>query len=130
MTADLPIDSYTIKRDVDFEILEQDYEDEMTATQALNEEIRRAAADLDADKVLAEDNDADLTEAMPLATVVEIDATAQLPAEQVPLSDLDDTGVNETLTVNMTADDETAEMPAANADDQTIEMPFKSGKVS
>ena len=38
-------DNYTISKEVDYDILEQDYEDEMTATQLLNEEIQKAAED-------------------------------------------------------------------------------------
>ncbi|MDH3664625.1 MAG: hypothetical protein OEU92_32195, partial [Alphaproteobacteria bacterium] len=33
---------YTVSKEVDYKIVEQDYEDEMTATQALNEEILNA----------------------------------------------------------------------------------------
>src|SRR5690606_22072221 len=36
-------EEYTLDKDVDYKILEQDYEDELTATQALNAEIARAA---------------------------------------------------------------------------------------
>jgi hypothetical protein len=36
---------YTVSNEVDYTVLEQDYEDEITATQALSEEIRRAAED-------------------------------------------------------------------------------------
>ena len=36
---------YTVSKEVDYQVLEQDYEDEMTATQALNEEIMKAAED-------------------------------------------------------------------------------------
>ena len=41
-------DGYTLNKEVDYQILEQDYEDELTATQALelNAEIERAAAEL------------------------------------------------------------------------------------
>ena len=42
-------DGYTLNKEVDYQILEQDYEDELTATQALelNTELERAAAKLD-----------------------------------------------------------------------------------
>lgn len=42
-------DGYTLNKEVDYQILEQDYEDELTATQALelNTELERAAAELD-----------------------------------------------------------------------------------
>jgi hypothetical protein len=38
-------DDYTVSNEVDYKVLEQDYEDEMTATQALSEEIMKAAED-------------------------------------------------------------------------------------
>ena len=73
-------DNYTISKEVDYDILEQDYEEEMTATQALNEEISRAAAELsrELDETVS---DAE-TAAMPLATVTELDVTAQLPTQE------------------------------------------------
>jgi hypothetical protein len=101
--------NYTINKQVDYQVLEQDYEDEMTATQALNEEIARVANELAAR--LEEDDDDNVTTAMPLATVTELDITAQMPAQNDELSDLDDTGVNEAITVNTAAEEETVEMP-------------------
>ena len=102
-------ESYTISKEVDFDVVEQDYEDELTATQALNEEIARAATELAA---RMEDSSDDETTALPLATVTELDITAQMPAQNDDISDLDDTGINEAVTVNTPADDETVEMPA------------------
>jgi len=94
-------------------VLEQDYEDEMTATQALNHEIARAAAELtDRMEIEVDGSTGDETTALPLASVTELDVTAQMPAQNDELSDDDDTGVNEVLTVNMEPDDETVEMPA------------------
>ena len=107
--------NYTINNEVDLEVLEQDYEDELTATQALNEEITRAALELAERMEHDENGDDDLTAAMPLASVTELDVTAQMPAQNDDASDLDDdadaTGVNEAITVNNAADDETVEMP-------------------
>jgi len=117
-------DNYTISKEVDYEILEQDYEDELTATQALNLEIARAAAEL-ADHI---DGDNDATTAMPMATVTELDVTAQMPARNDDMADPDATGVNEVPTVNMSADDKTAEMRIADHDDETAEMRIESGK--
>lgn len=105
------VDNYTISQEVDYQIIEQDYEDEMTATQRLNEEIARAATALEQCTDTAE---------LPLASVTELDVTAQLPQQEVELSDLDDTGINEALTVNMKTDD--------HDDGDTVEMPAKSGK--
>jgi len=97
---------YTVSQEVDFKVLEQDYEDELTATQALNQEIAKAAAEL-TDRL--DEDHGDETAEMPLATVTELDVTAQLPAKNDEISDLDDTGVNPT--VNMEATDNTVEMP-------------------
>jgi len=104
--------NYTINKQVDYQVLEQDYEDEMTATQALNLEISRAAAELTANmEIEANDSAGNETAALPLATVTELDVTAQMPAQNDEISDLDDTGVNEAITRNTAADDETVEMP-------------------
>ena len=98
--------SYTISRDVDYDILEQDYEDELTATQALNQEIERAAAELAKDTGEAPDDH----------------ATAALPVSSY---DPDDTNA---VTMNMSRDDETAEMSVAN-DDETTEMEIEGATV-
>ncbi len=132
-------DNYTISKEVDYDILEQDYQEELTATQQLNEEIARAAAELSStldDKVEDEE-----TSALPLATVTELDVTAQLPthddetaemelpqdetAEMPARHDPNDTAA---VTVNMTADEKTAEMLVAN-DDETAEMEIEGGKI-
>jgi hypothetical protein len=103
------VEHYTINKQADFHVLEQDYEDELTATQALNEEIARAAAELVAG-MDTNDSDEDITAEMPLATVTELDITAQMPAQNDPISDPDATGVNEEITISTAADDETVEM--------------------
>lgn len=108
--------NYTINKEVDYHVLEQDYEDEFTATQALNKEITRAAAEL-AKRMEDDEPDRDETMALPLASVTELDITAQMPAQNDDNSDLDDT-VSEAITVNQTADE------------STVEMPVKSGKKS
>jgi len=115
---------YTVSQEVDYKIVEQDYEDEMTATQALNAEIQKAAEDL---AVRMDDDAGDATSEMPLATVHELDVTAQLPAndpqeQELVISDDDDTGINPT--VNMEAEDKTAEMK----EDNTVEMPRGGSK--
>ena len=122
-------DNYTISKEVDYNILEQDYQEELTATQALNEEISRAAAELSStlDETVSDDE----TSALPLATVTEIDVTAQMrtqsdeTVEMEPAIDPNDTAA---VTVNLPTDDETAEMPVAN-DDETAEMEISGGRV-
>jgi pilus assembly protein FimV len=131
--------TYTINKEVNLDILEQDYEDELTATQALNAEIERAAAEIMADKKAAnaeevnDTNDRMTTEetvavAAP-ATVTDLDATAHIPLDGEDIGDLDDTGINESVTVKMTADDFTVEMREADNDDDTMEIAHDGGKV-
>lgn len=112
------LEQYTINKEVDFQVLEQDYEDELTATQALNEEITRAAAELVAAQKRQDIPEDDATTEMPLATVTELDITAQMPIQNDAISDPDATGVNEAIAANDADDDDTAEMP------------IESGKVS
>lgn len=111
-----PIDteSPTLSGDGDFRILEQDYEDELTATQALNAELAAAARKLsrqlhaDADDsaepelptVESVALDMDLAAALPRSG--NDDTTAIEPTVEVP-GDLDDTGVNEEITTQMPA---------------------------
>jgi hypothetical protein len=46
---------YTVSKEVDYKIVEQDYEDEMTATQALNEEILNATTQAAANEASKDD---------------------------------------------------------------------------
>ena len=118
-------DSYTINREVDFDILEHDYEDELTATQALNVEIARAAEKLS--KQVDGDIDDDPTAGLPLASVTELD-TVQMPARDKMEDTLtEDDFLVETATVMMN-EDGTVEMPSADNDDEP-ELDVDSGKV-
>ena len=103
--------------DADYLVLEQDYEDEMTATQALNLEIAHAAAELTASMEIdgianAGKNTGDETTALPLASVTELGATARNERLSTP----DETETSEAITIN------------TNTDDDTVEMPIESGK--
>ncbi|MGB5255806.1 MAG: hypothetical protein WBN44_01015 [Woeseiaceae bacterium] len=114
-------DAYSINTQVDLEILEQDYEYELTATQALNAEILRAAEELAADNTVSSDDydvTSELAAATPLATVTELDVTAQLPSSHEAESSADETGIHEAATV---------EMPLAE-NDETAEMDIDKGK--
>jgi hypothetical protein len=105
-------DDYTVSHEVDYKVLEQDYEDEFTATQALNNEIVRAAAELAA-RMDEEFGDQEDTSEISMASVTALDITAQLLANNDDdFSDLDDTGINEAITADMRMDDITVEMPA------------------
>lgn len=88
---------YTISQEADYQIVEQDYEDELTATQSINKEIAKAAAAL-VDRMVESDDDK--TSELPLASVTELDITAQLPAHEDELiGDQDDTGINPTINI-------------------------------
>ena len=119
-----PTDHYTINSEADFEILEQDYEDELTATQALNKEIQRAAEQLAVDAADTVNDDYDITSevtaATPLASVTELDATAEMPSRDDDAGDEDETGIHEAATIEipLAENDETAEMAV---DDDTVD---------
>ena len=74
---------YSINKEVDFQAIEQDYEDEMTATQALNEEIARAATEIALNKDDGGDvsDDDDATVQSPTSVAEQLDITAEMPAE-------------------------------------------------
>ncbi len=69
--------AYTPSDELDYKIVEQDYEDEFTATQLLNKEIAEAALKLSDDD--EGEPDSDEKSAMPLASVTDLDVNAQLP---------------------------------------------------
>jgi hypothetical protein len=134
-------DGYTISQEVDYSIVEQGYEhEELTATQALSDEIELAAAELvqsldegiadrlgetmveeasELQKSLQSDDETDPDfEPKHIATVTPID-TAVIRAGR----ELDNTIAK--------TDDETTEMSqAAGAEDITTEMPVRTGKRS
>ena len=115
---DEDVDEYTLSKEVDYQILEQDYEDEMTATQALNMEIEKAAREL-AER-MDDDFNAETAE-MPASKDPEITAelTANLPTSvDAQNEDFEDTGVNPAVTAKLqTADGEiTIEMESGRID--------------
>jgi len=120
-------DGFTVNQESGYSLLEQDYEEELTATQALNLEIERAAAELAKD--LDETTGDEKTAIMPDH---EVDATAEMPARDneatVEFEASYDPNDTNAVTVNMSNEDKTAEMPVAN-DDETVEMDVESGKV-
>lgn len=86
---------YTVSSEVDYTVLEQDYQDELSATQALNEEIARAAAELNKSMDAGDSN-------ISQASIAALDVTAQLPANNDEEYGDDDVG----------EDDITAKFPA------------------
>lgn len=108
--------SYTISNEVDLEILERDYEDELTATQALNAELARAAAEVTRSNKSGEAVDdyevtSEMTAGLPSAPINELDATTEMPIRGKQGDDID-TDIHEAVTIEMPAaeNDETAEI--------------------
>jgi hypothetical protein len=144
-SADDDTEEYTLNREVDYKILEQDYQEEFTTTQALNEEIARAALELaqTMGRRIDEDDALDATAEMPLKSVdssnvsavteslaarTEPEITAELATNLLRsgeavnddlIGGLDDTGVNEELT---------AELPHSD-NDATAEMDIEGGRI-
>lgn len=121
-------DPYTLSQEVDYQILEQEYEDEITATQAVNMEIERAARelanDLDESVIIESDTlSSEETAALPIAKIAELEATASVPVG----FDVDpaqiDTGLNDDITVNFNLGDSDD-----GRDDQTVEVYIQSTK--
>ena len=110
---------YTLSQDVDYKILEQDYEDVMTATRACSAELQKAAEELAA---RMDHETGDATVDMPLATVHELEVTAQIPAiKKQEISDDGDT--RSELTDSMDTVGDTVEM----GEEKTVEV-RKGGK--
>ncbi len=144
-------DSYTINQETDYKILEQDYEDELTATQALNKEIERAAAELTSRLENGNKTDDDeATTEMQFANVTELDVTANVRAGNDDQDDKGNTAAdatddntsqdNTSITARLTAEDKTVEMQPAATDktveivsqdgESTVEMEIESGRVN
>ena len=133
-------DNYTVSQEIDYQILAQDYEDEMTATQALNIEIEKAAAQIA--KSMDQSEKDDLTAELQLATVTELELGAR-QSEPANDSDGDPDGeqrtttgeilsLGDSLTLVMPNEDNTDRLPAEEdtvetpRDDNTVEMPRKT----
>ena len=112
-------ENYTLSKEVDYRILEQDYEEELTATQALNVQIEEAARELAANlgeavtvesETLAGDEAAALDLGSPSAseTVAALDDTAFDDSLTINLDSLDETGVNEELGIDFDVGESTA----------------------
>ena len=99
-------DTYTINDEidandpVDFDPMGTMIDDELAATQALSEEIEKAAADL----ASSADSGGETSIEMQLTSLSELDLTSELEAQN---DDYDDD-----ITARIEADDETVEMPA------------------
>ncbi len=131
-------DKLDMTTEFDYHILERDYEDELSATQALNVEIEQAARELQ-DRLGADAEDSGvISVAADLEGTAEV--TAEMPRDMVPAAgiagnealdagdSLDDTDVTEValddaLTSKLPDSDETVEMDP----DATVERRSKTG---
>jgi hypothetical protein len=104
-------EEYTVNKDIDYSILEQDYEDEFSATQALNAEIARAACALSKQFGKNEMGDtlADTTNEKMNDSVSDAFSEAFIAASDDETSLLPYSG-------DSSADDETTALPAAAAE--------------
>jgi len=99
--------------------IEQQFEDELTASLALNMETEQAAADLTKSmEIEVFDKADDNTSELPLATVTELDATALLPARDEKVLSADASEDSESTTSTTITDED------------TVEIPIESGKSS
>ncbi len=119
-------DDYTIVDEIGQDVLERDYEDELSATQLLHAEIEKAASELaetigedsptevasldetddvddNAGKIVGSQDDTSIE--MQLTNLSELDLTATLEAQN------DDVGDDLDVTAKIEADDKTVEMP-------------------
>ena len=71
-----------------------------------------------------DDSDSGGKSDMSLASVTALDVPSSLPAKNDDISDTDD---DDAVTVNMTSNDQTAEMPAQNID-VTADLEIQTGK--
>lgn len=116
---------YTLSQEIDYKILEQDYEDEMTATQALNQEIAKAAQELALQRDAEDESDEEPTaEEMSLASVTALEVTAMMPSTN-DSDDNENPDIDESATLRIDSEDNTVEMPARDDGDDTAEMPIK-----
>ncbi|MBT8092771.1 MAG: hypothetical protein KJN77_07025 [Gammaproteobacteria bacterium] len=119
----LLLNDNTVDPSIAFDILEQDYEDELSATQAVNLDVARAALGLTAfTEGISEDSaelalDDDETAAMSVASVTDLAAAEK-----------NDVAANDDATSEFSLDDATVEMPSVD-DDKTEIMSRKRRKL-
>jgi hypothetical protein len=156
---DTVAEEYTLDKEIDYKILEQDYEDELTATQALNAEIARAAlalskqfgknemgdtltdtvndeVDATAAAVFGEAFDEvfdDKTSLLPVRDEAGPDgATTALPAAETGHPESDETtqlSVSSTMTLDDTANEEIALEVPAAENDPSVEVEIETAMV-
>jgi hypothetical protein len=121
----------------DLTILEQDYEDELSATQSLHMDVTQAAlmlsAEMEGAKNAATSDDAgsddDETAAMSLAGVTDFGVNTQFEADNDDAITInDELTFDDQLTIHLSDNEETVEMPIAD-NDKTREMPAKGANL-
>jgi hypothetical protein len=130
-------DEVTAESTIDLTILEQDYENEMTAIQAVNKDITEAAMILAGETGVEEgpaasgdlNFDDDETAAMSLAEVSDFDVKTHMGADTDEVIILDeDVSFDDEFTMQLSNDEETVEMPTVD-DEKTRKMPAKGAKL-
>ena len=126
-TVEQPRDIVT---DIDLTILEQDYEDEFSATQVLQLELTQAA------QKLVQDMDLDMSDAAEIS--MDEDATAEMSLASLSDDDVkhgldagndSDAVALEELTLGMFGEEETVEIPKVD-EDKTRKMPRRDVKMN
>ena len=130
-------DEVTAESTIDLTILEQDYENEMTLTQALSMDITQAAMILanetGVEKSPEESDgaslDDDATAAMALAEVTDDDVNTHLEGDSDEVITLEeDMNFDDQFTMHLSNDEETVEMPTVD-DEKTRKMPAKGANL-
>ncbi|MGI9202447.1 MAG: hypothetical protein ACR2Q3_00465 [Woeseiaceae bacterium] len=139
---------YTLSKEIDYQVLEQDYEDELTATQALNIEVEKAALELAARMQEDEDLTSEMQPLEPTNEMPAIEKTQEMETSDttdavaaiIPeVSNPDQTAeLSTNLPTSLLAENDelaaeetsatTIELSAAGSD-ITVEMQVESGKV-
>lgn len=114
--------SLDLTTEFDYKILEQDYEEELTATQALNREIAEAALELQNRLSEFDDDPTAISMAEDLEGTAEV--TTEMPARALS-DDADSTDINEALTARLPEHDDDLEF--ADLDATVEHLPKKTG---
>jgi hypothetical protein len=106
----------TLNNEVDYTLLEQDYEEELTATQALNQEIAKAAREL-ADR-MAEEETAEITAE---AEALQVPANTAAPEDTTEMPRTEQTAQTPPR-ADSAAEAKTIEMPSVSEPDNTAQL--------
>jgi len=129
----------TAESTIDLTILEQDYENEMTATQALNMDITKAAMILanatgvekGPEEIEGASFDDDATAEMALGEVTDDDVRTPLDADTGEVVIVDETdedvSFDDEFTIHLSDDEKTVDMPTVD-EEKTRKMPARAAR--